>query len=195
MIKASDPNAIRIVLATTEDWDRVRAVRLRALADAPLAYESRWEEEKDRPESFWRGRLERQDAATFLAQADNEAVGLARAFVVPENPAHTELVSMWVAPEARGRCIGRQLVGAVVGWGAATRGHERGIVGDRDERSGSKTVRVVWVHVFGRATTAPVPPRAERGRDAPRSQQVVVYREPKKQCRFRRKAQLASARP
>jgi ribosomal protein S18 acetylase RimI-like enzyme len=117
MIKASDPNAIRIVLATTEDWDRVRAVRLRALADAPLAYESRWEEEKDRPESFWRGRLERQDAATFLAQADNEAVGLARAFVVPENPAHTELVSMWVAPEARGRCIGRQLVGAVVGWG------------------------------------------------------------------------------
>jgi GNAT superfamily N-acetyltransferase len=111
-----DLNGVGIVLATTEDWERVRDVRVRALADAPFAYGSRLEEEQDRPESFWRARLKRQAAATFLAIDGHETVGLVRTFVAPEDATSAELVSMWVAPHARGEGVGRQLVAAVVEW-------------------------------------------------------------------------------
>ncbi len=116
----TDPNRVGIVLATSEDWERVRDIRIRALADAPFAFASRWEEEKDRPQSFWRGRLERPDAATFLALNRYETVGVVSAFVAPEDVTRTELVSMWVAPGTRRQRIGRQLVAAVIEWHFAT---------------------------------------------------------------------------
>jgi GNAT superfamily N-acetyltransferase len=109
-------NGITIALATSEDWERVRDVRIRALAEAPSAYGSRLEEEQDRPEAFWRSRLESQAAATFLAIQGHETVGLVRTFVEPEDVTAAKLVSMWVAPHARGQGIGRLLVAAVVQW-------------------------------------------------------------------------------
>jgi len=109
-------NGVEIVLATSEDWERVRDVRVRALGDAPFAFGSRLEEEQDRPEAFWRSRLESQAAATFLAIRGHETVGLVRTFVEPEEVTSARLVSMWVAPRARGQGVGRQLVAAVVEW-------------------------------------------------------------------------------
>jgi GNAT superfamily N-acetyltransferase len=109
-------NGVAIVLATSEDWERVRDVRIRALTDAPFAFGSRLEEEQDRPESVWRESLERQAAETFLAIDGDETVGLVRTFVAPEDVTSAELVSMWVAPHARGQGFGRQLVAAVVQW-------------------------------------------------------------------------------
>lgn len=111
-----DVRGVEIVLATSEDWERVRDVRIRALADAPSAYGSRLEEEQDQPESSWRARLEQQAAATFLAIDSHETVGLVRTFVTPEDVTTADLVSMWVAPHARGQGVGRQLVAAVVEW-------------------------------------------------------------------------------
>jgi GNAT superfamily N-acetyltransferase len=109
-------NEVEIVLATSEDWERVRDVRVRALADAPFAFGSRLEEEQDRPEAFWRSRLESQAAATFLAIRGHETVGLVRTFVEPEDVTSAKLVSMWVAPHARGQGVGGQLVAVVVQW-------------------------------------------------------------------------------
>jgi GNAT superfamily N-acetyltransferase len=111
-----DLSGVKIVLATSEDWERVRDVRVRALADAPFAFGSRLEEEQDRPEAFWRPRLESQAAVTFLAIRGHETVGLVRTFVEPEDVTSAKLVSMWVAPRARGKGVGRQLVAAVVEW-------------------------------------------------------------------------------
>lgn len=102
--------------AASEDWECVRLVRLRALADAPSAYGSRLEEEQDRPESFWRERLERRGAATFLALDGDETVGLVRVFIAPKGGTSSELVSMWVAPQARVQGVGRQLIAAVIEW-------------------------------------------------------------------------------
>lgn len=112
----SDLKEVGIALATSEDWERVRDVRIRALADAPFAYGSRLEEEQDQPEFFWRANLERQAAATFLAIEDDETVGLVRTFVAREDVTSARLVSMWVAPHARRQGVGRQLVAAVVEW-------------------------------------------------------------------------------
>jgi ribosomal protein S18 acetylase RimI-like enzyme len=109
-------NQVGIVLATSEDWERVRDIRLRALADAPFAYGSRLEEERNRPESFWRERLERDRAATFLALDGEETIGLVRSAIEPEDATSAELVSMWVAPQARSQGVGRQLVAVVVEW-------------------------------------------------------------------------------
>ena len=115
MVTPAGPTRVGIVLATSQDWERVRDIRLRALADAPFAFASRWEEERGQPQSFWRARLERPDAATFLALGGNETVGVVAAFVGPD-ATRTELVSMWVTPEARGQGVGRQLVSAVIDW-------------------------------------------------------------------------------
>jgi GNAT superfamily N-acetyltransferase len=111
-----DLNGVEIVLATSEEWERVRDVRIRALADAPFAFGSRLEEERDRPEAFWRSRLESQAAATFLAIQGHETVGLVRTFIEPEDVTSAKLVSMWVSPPARRRGVGRQLVAVVVQW-------------------------------------------------------------------------------
>jgi GNAT superfamily N-acetyltransferase len=109
-------NGVEFVLATGEDWERVRDVRVRALADAPFAFGSRLEDEQDQPETFWRSRLESQAAATFLAIQSHETVGLVRTFVEPEDVTSAKLVSMWVAPPVRRRGVGRQLVASVVQW-------------------------------------------------------------------------------
>jgi ribosomal protein S18 acetylase RimI-like enzyme len=114
--RGTDLNGVAIVLATSEDWEQVRDLRLRALADAPFAYGSGWEEEQDRPESFWRARLESGAAATFLALDGNVTVGLVRTFVAPDDAASAELVSMWVAPQARRQGVGRQLIASVIEW-------------------------------------------------------------------------------
>jgi GNAT superfamily N-acetyltransferase len=41
---------------------------------------------------------------------------LVRTFVAPEDVTSARLVSMWVAPHARGQGVGSQLVAAVVEW-------------------------------------------------------------------------------
>ena len=109
-------NGVEFVLANSEDWERVRDVRVRALADATFAFGSRLEDEQDQPEAFWRSRLESQAAATFLAIRGHETVGLVRTFVEPEDVTSAKLVSMWVAPHARGQGVGRHLVAVAVQW-------------------------------------------------------------------------------
>ena len=105
-----------IVRATEDDWERVRDIRLRALADAPFAFGSTFEDERERPESMWRGRLANRDDATFLAVDEDRAVGLVSVFFEDVGRAH--LVSMWVSPEARREGVGWALVDAAIRWAA-----------------------------------------------------------------------------
>ena len=105
-----------IVQATTEDWERYREIRLRALADAPFAFGSTFEQERERPEALWRERLANPGGATFLATDEGRSVGLVSVFFEDVRRAH--LVSMWVSPEARREGIGRTLVDLVIDWAA-----------------------------------------------------------------------------
>jgi hypothetical protein len=90
---------VHIVRASADDWVRVREVRLRALEDAPSAFGSTYEEEREQPGSFWRDRLAGRDAATFLTVDGDRRVGLVSVFFEDVGLAH--LVSMWVSPDAR----------------------------------------------------------------------------------------------
>jgi GNAT superfamily N-acetyltransferase len=100
------------------EWEALRDLRLRALADAPSAFASTWEDERAAPESMWRERAER--AATGLqgtqvvAELDGVLCATATGYVDADGQAW--LVAMWVAPEARGRGLGRVLVQRVAEW-------------------------------------------------------------------------------
>jgi GNAT superfamily N-acetyltransferase len=107
--------------ARPEEWDRLRVTRLAALADSPFAFGSSLASEGDRPEAYWRDRLDRrgEDGATF-AVADDEAkswYGLAAVYVDPADRT-AWLVSMWVDPQVRRRGFGGRLIDAAVSWAA-----------------------------------------------------------------------------
>jgi len=120
----SDDAGLRVRRVRADEVDALREIRLRALADTPLAFGSTHAREAAYPPGRWKTWARDSAAgaaqATFLAvDRDDAPVGLAFAVVddVAE-PAH--LYSMWVAPEARGRGAGAALVAAVVDWVAAT---------------------------------------------------------------------------
>lgn len=68
---------VEIVWAAVEDWARVRAIRLAALADAPDAFSATLDEERARPPSFWQQRLGGDSAFTLLATRGDEDLGTA----------------------------------------------------------------------------------------------------------------------
>jgi RimJ/RimL family protein N-acetyltransferase len=99
-----------------DDWELFRLVRLRALEDAPDAFStllSEWQGDGDREER-WRKRL---DGVPFnlIAVVDARPAGQVSGTQVDDNGS-VELISMWMAPEARRTGIGRVLVEALVLW-------------------------------------------------------------------------------
>lgn len=104
---------IRVLAAT--DWAQWRALRLRALAEAPYAFGSRLEDWVDADEAKWRQRLSVQGGQNVIARVDGRDVGMASGFP-GDGGAVAELVSMWVSPEARGRGVGDVLVATIVAW-------------------------------------------------------------------------------
>lgn len=98
-----------------------KAVRLRALADSPSAFGSTYLRESVFTDEEWRTRAENlsgERGAGYLAFGDVGYCGIAGCFLKGEEPLKADLVSMWVAPEARRSGVGRLLVDAIVLWAA-----------------------------------------------------------------------------
>ncbi|MFM7134439.1 MAG: N-acetyltransferase family protein [Planctomycetota bacterium] len=112
--------SIEICTISPDDWPLWRSLRLRALTENPAAFGSRLEDWRAASEARWRERLGKSGSANFVARSGGAAVGMASG--VPADAIEVaELVSMWVAPEARGRGVGDALVSSVVRW-ARSRG-------------------------------------------------------------------------
>jgi len=92
------------------------------LSDAPTAFSRTHAEESALPISHWVNRAEAGSSgalsATFVAVDSDAWVGLAGGFRSTEQVAYIELVSMWVAPDARGTDAAAALVQAVLDWAA-----------------------------------------------------------------------------
>lgn len=105
-----------------EEWERLKALRLAALADTPSAFGSTHEREVAFEDREWIERAELGsrgvDRVTFVAEDDatGELVGLVGGFRFPADAPHRDLVSMWTSPAVRRTGVGRALVTAVVEW-------------------------------------------------------------------------------
>lgn len=98
---------------TADDWQVFRDVRLASLRDSPEAFSATLESALARDEASWREGLATR--TQFVAMSGDDAVGTAGGVVDPTGE-FGELVSMWVAPEWRGRGVARQLIEEVATW-------------------------------------------------------------------------------
>jgi ribosomal protein S18 acetylase RimI-like enzyme len=102
---------------TSNDWPTWRELRLAALGEAPYAFGStlaEWSGDGDL-ESRWRDRLSVPGSINLAAVVDGRPVGMASG-MPSDGPEAVELISMWVAPSARGAHVGDRLVEAVSAW-------------------------------------------------------------------------------
>jgi GNAT superfamily N-acetyltransferase len=101
-----------------DDWEQVRAIRLTALQDSPMAFASTFEREAGFDDATWRSRM--RTASWFLAYDGTHAVGLVagiREQDAPEGERH--VVSFWVSPDHRGRGVAGSLLTSIVDWARA----------------------------------------------------------------------------
>jgi ribosomal protein S18 acetylase RimI-like enzyme len=99
---------------TEDDWRLLRAIRLRALQDAPNAFTSNYGDEAGHDERRWRERL--RSNLWLLAFQDGTAappIGVIAATREPLAPTGEPfLSSLWVDPEHRRLGIARELIDA-----------------------------------------------------------------------------------
>lgn len=98
---------------TPNDWQLFRELRLEALREAPYAFGATLTDWKEADESRWRARLT-EVPFNGIAYLDERPAGIASGF--PEERETAKLISMWVAPFARGHGVGDALVSAIVAW-------------------------------------------------------------------------------
>jgi ribosomal protein S18 acetylase RimI-like enzyme len=103
-------------VVTADEWRLFREVRLEALREAPYAFESTLEswQGKGDTEARWRERLVNVPF-NVVAYFDGRPAGIASG-TNPDERGDIELISMWVAPFARGKGVAGALVEAVVAW-------------------------------------------------------------------------------
>ena len=113
------------------DGPRLRDIRLRALADAPSAFASTYEQEQARTAQEWEEAATRYATsnthATFVAMAGGRWVGIVGAFHQDHRPGHVELVSMWTDPAYRRRGVATALVGHALTWAEQTGAEQVGL--------------------------------------------------------------------
>lgn len=107
-----------------DEWRALRELRLRALAADPAAFGSTLERELAFTDATWQERSASAERPTWVAERDGALVGLVSALPREEAADEVELVSMWVAPEARGSGAAPALIHALVAW-ARERGATR----------------------------------------------------------------------
>ncbi len=101
---------------TPDEWPLWRTLRLAALADAPHAFGStlaEWSGTGDQ-ESRWRQRLTTVPL-NVVAFLNDSPVGMTSATALDQSGT-IALISMWVAPSARGFGVGDSLVKAILDW-------------------------------------------------------------------------------
>jgi GNAT superfamily N-acetyltransferase len=111
-----------------DEGPRLRALRLRALAETPSAFGSTLAREEAFADAVWHERATQgaagRTSVTYVAEEGDRWVGMATGLADDADEPRPALMGMFVEQAARGRGIGAALVEAVTGW-ARDRGAPR----------------------------------------------------------------------
>ncbi len=111
------------------DEPTVRSLRIAALTDSPEAFGSTLERELARTPDDWTAMV--GTGALFVLEDDDGPAGLVGGLL---EEGRVDLVSLWVAPAARGRGGGDALVRAVLDWAGPSEVRLWVVDGDRPAR-------------------------------------------------------------
>lgn len=121
-------DAIHIRPLEVSDAQHYRTVRLRALREEPAAFGSSYEEQVDSPLSFFEDRIRPTERRITLGAFDGEALVGMVTFLREsglKDQHKGAIIGMYVAPEARGRGVGRALLLAAIDRARAMPGLEQ----------------------------------------------------------------------
>jgi len=104
-----------------DEGQRLRAIRVRAISDAPSAFGSTLDDTLARTDAYWDARVTHaavgDESVLFVAENLEGWVGLVGGYLEDfAVTASVKLISMWVAPASRGQGIGRKLVEQIIVW-------------------------------------------------------------------------------
>jgi RimJ/RimL family protein N-acetyltransferase len=118
-------DALRVRRVRADEGLLLRFLRLRALADSPMAFGTTLAEEQLRPDAIWHERAADgaagQGRVTFIVVTGDNPVGLGTGVLSGVDPSSAALVGVWIEPAARGQNGGAALIEAVLSW-ARSRG-------------------------------------------------------------------------
>ena len=107
---------LTLTVIDVDDWSLWRQLRIEALREAPYAFGSRlseWQGPGD-TENRWKERIATVPL-NIVARFNGEPAGMVSA-IHTDADGTVELISMWVAPFARGHGVGDALIQAVSAW-------------------------------------------------------------------------------
>jgi ribosomal protein S18 acetylase RimI-like enzyme len=107
---------IEIIVATPDDWQVARDIRLEALLRDPQAFGSTYAEAVDRNEDGWRAWLSRPGLTMLIARTLRGPVGIVGGLrdVDADDRSVAMIVSMYVTANYRQRGVGRRLLQAIL---------------------------------------------------------------------------------
>jgi predicted GNAT family acetyltransferase len=103
---------MNIKLLASNDWEKLRDIRLAALQTDPQAFAGSFAGEQQRKEPEWRKRLEDTDRIYFTAEENGAFISLAGA--KKESGDVWMLVAVHTIPAARGRGLSQAVVATVL---------------------------------------------------------------------------------
>ena len=139
----------------TEDWKRLKKLRLAALNDSPDAFGSTLDVASRYSDSDWKNSI--RNLATFVAVQDGVDQGLIRCEPDRDNSSSAFLISMWIAPPARRSGLAEKLLQACVEW-ARSEGCEQLVLDVADDNvSAIKLYSKLLFEPNGETGTLPFP--------------------------------------
>ncbi len=106
----------------TDESALLRALRMRALRNAPDAFAQTIGEIQDKPETYWQQlakNLRLSHHEFFIAFLNEEPVGITYGHLEVADRHVAQVGSMWVSPTARGKGIGKRLLHRTLSWATA----------------------------------------------------------------------------
>jgi ribosomal protein S18 acetylase RimI-like enzyme len=126
-LRLTEPT-VEIVRLAPDDWPAYREIRLRALAEDPQAFGESYANAAALPDARWRRRLEEAQAGAsrvlIFARRGERLVGVIAAVPYPtggdaqppatDDTREARIISVFVAPEERGRGTGARLMETIL---------------------------------------------------------------------------------